>query len=306
MCRIAGKTVYKAFSLKKVDRIRDKWNSILRESGLSRNPTFHSYIDHLNFESIKNSKGSLIISATFTPVRSSPVQFRGDTYRLRIPHQYYEADFTPRSVGDDIAKKENLSGGLVNVRDIPLKLSASMCGLTRYGRNHISYTDRFGSFITLMAFHTEEKEFPGELKEPERMSLCDNCGICSEKCPGAALSGGTFLKVDDCLSLYNEVEGEFPDRIRLMPHNALMGCLLCQEPCPANRDCDAVVDGDPVGEEEAQALFSREISEAGLSGLEKLIGVTDRKSLEDYYRVYSRNFHYAMKEIVRSSQVQGA
>jgi len=297
-------TVYRGFPAHQLEVVKTAWAEILTDESLPLDTTFHSYIDSLNFESVNKSTRSIIISATMTPVQYSPVHFRGKKYIIRTPHQYYTADFSSRSVGEYIAEQEGLKEALVNIRDIPMKLTAAMCGLTEYGRNNIAYTTKYGSYITLMAFQSNEKHYDLTLKEPKRMDLCESCKICENRCPGAALKDRSFLQVEDCLSLYNEVEGAFPDKIEKMPHHALMGCLICQENCPANREIEARKEGETLDEEETEHLFLLNPSEKGLKGLEKLIGISDRKDLEESFSVYGRNFHFALKGMLLHSDTR--
>lgn len=293
----SGKTVYRGFPVKDLDTIKAAWNKIRSDRSLSFNPVFLSYIDSLNFQSLENKTGSLIISATFTPVKYNKVAFHKGEFVIRTPHQYYKADFNSETVGEHIAEKVGLKKGLTAVRDIPMKLSSAMCGLTKYGRNNIAYTEEFGSYITLMAFHTDEIVMDSKLKDPERMECCESCRSCETNCPGSALRTGSYLEVENCMTLHNEIEGEFQEPVLSMAHHAMMGCLICQESCPANSDINPRLDGKPLCEEETRSLFNRELSEPGLRGLEKLLGVSNKESLKEHFPVYARNFHYAMKTI---------
>jgi epoxyqueuosine reductase len=109
-------------------------------------------------------------------------------------------------------------------------------GLGRYGRNNICYVGDMGTCITLLAYFTDY-EFPedhwGEMK---MLDQCEKCRVCIEHCPTKAIREDDFvIDVARCVTLYNEIEGDFPDWIEPSAHNALVGCMHCQFKCPANR-----------------------------------------------------------------------
>jgi epoxyqueuosine reductase len=71
----------------------------------------------------------------------------------------------------------------------------------------------------------------------EMLETCEACEICQKTCPNQAIQTDEFvLDVNKCLSLYNEINGEIPDWVPDNAHNALIGCLKCQYPCPANKN----------------------------------------------------------------------
>ncbi len=290
-----GLTVYKGFSVSDLRLVKEVWEKIKADRKLSGNSVFRSYIDSLNFESIKEASNSIIISATFTPVKSSQVQYKGKNYKIEIPHQYYKAAFTSESVAEDIVRQKGIEKDFTPVYDIPLKLIASMCGLTEYGKNNIAYTKDFGSYITLNAYQSGSTGFSSVLQPYSQMEICNNCTICESICPGSAIKINQFLNVEDCLTLYNEIEGSFPEHITGMPHHALMGCLLCQNKCPQNRKISAEIKGEILTEEETLSLYKQKPTINGINGLEKLLGITDKEVLKKHFPVYARNFHFALK-----------
>ncbi len=290
-----GMTVYRGFSVSDLKLVKEVWDKIKADKKLSGNSVFRSYIDSLDFQSIKDTSNSIIISATFTPVRSSRVQYMGKNYTIEIPHQYYKATFTSESVAEDIAREERIENDFIPVYDIPLKLIASMCGLTEYGKNNIAYTRDFGSYITINAYQSGSTRFSSVLQPYSQMEICNNCSICESICPGSAIKDSQFLKVEDCLTLYNEIEGSFPEHITRMPHHALMGCLLCQNKCPQNMKISAEIKGETLTEEETLSLYRQKSTINGINGLEKLLGITDKEVLKEHFPVYARNFHFALK-----------
>ena len=68
------------------------------------------------------------------------------------------------------------------------------------------------------------------------MELCRNCRLCQQACPTGAISDARFLiDAGRCLTYFNEREEEFPDWVKPEWHNAVIGCMRCQEICPLNR-----------------------------------------------------------------------
>ena len=70
------------------------------------------------------------------------------------------------------------------------------------------------------------------------MSRCTTCKACMIKCPTAAITPERFLlHAERCIVFHNERSADhpFPDWMESTVHNALIGCILCQQCCPANK-----------------------------------------------------------------------
>jgi len=68
------------------------------------------------------------------------------------------------------------------------------------------------------------------------MEQCADCGICQRACPtGCIPEDGTVVDASRCLTEANENEGAWPPWVPADSHNCLVGCMLCQKPCPADR-----------------------------------------------------------------------
>ena len=99
-----------------------------------------------------------------------------------------------------------------------------------------------------------------------------------------------MIDAGQCLSLYNEVAGTFPAWIPKDAHNALMGCMRCQEKCKANRDgLQRFVRLPEVLESETLAVLNGEFTEALSETLStKLNKFTPATSIE-YFPIFTRN-----------------
>ncbi len=171
---------------------------------------------------------------------------------------------------------------------LPEKLLAVRCGLAQYGKNNITYVKGSGSFHRPVVFISD---FPCEADswgEPTVIGQCENCSACMKACPTDAVGSDRFLlHAERCLTFHNERSNDFPEWLSPSWHNSLVGCMICQKVCPANKDI--------LKWTESGATFDRE--ETGLI----LDGVTDdqmpRETLEklnrldmmEYYDVLGRN-----------------
>ena len=96
-----------------------------------------------------------------------------------------------------------------------------------------------GSILNLYACYTNFQFEEDNWTEMKMMDHCSNCKICINNCPTNAIptpSDENFvINAGKCISVYNEIDGKIPNWISADAHNALMGCMRCQLPCPGNR-----------------------------------------------------------------------
>jgi epoxyqueuosine reductase len=172
----------------------------------------------------------------------------------------------------------------------PVKLLAVRTGLAQYGRNNLAYVKGLGSYARLNAFCTDadlgatDYEYEGS----ELMSCCPPCRNCHHVCPtGCIPHAGTVIDASRCLSYLNEHEGDWPAWLDPGVHKCLVGCMRCQEMCPANR---YYLRGEKVvaefDQEETQIIFHDLPPERLPVALRKKLAALD---LEDYSPVLGRN-----------------
>jgi len=259
---------YRVMSVKHLQELQSDFETLDAEGKVSTNSVFRSYIhqqQHHLPESLPNAK-SVIVMAVFTPLMTIDFHYQGKTHEILLSH-YYNDGITEdqlkttilnRIVGDNKYGVENAK------MHVLLKRLAVRTGLGKYGRNNICYVDGMGSFLTLFAFFTDFSFDEDNWQEVELMNSCSNCKVCLKQCPTGSISEDNFvLDIERCIPLYNEVPGEFPDWINPDSHNALMGCLRCQLPCPANGEALTMAQKlDSVSEDETEKILSGTFDDA--------------------------------------------
>jgi epoxyqueuosine reductase len=143
----------------------------------------------------------------------------------------------------------------------PLKSLAAAAGLVRYGRNNIGYVDGLGSYVQLIGLAVGVPLEPdGDLFpiEERALPLCGSCRLCARACPGLAVSRDRFLlRAERCFTIFSESPDPIPDSIVSPSPDCLIGCLACQEACPANKGL--------LKREHSGVVFDLEETEAMLS-----------------------------------------
>lgn len=232
-----------SYATTSVDRIPELQGYIDRLDGdgqLSDHEVFRSYIQDARYalpEDFPNPR-SIVALALDTKLMKVMFDRNGQTCDVLVPPQYYRTGMTPETLEEivqtDIIGTEGHS--VARLRHGHMKLLAVRTGLGRYGRNNICCVDGMGTLLTLYAFVTDFEFKSDEWTNVGVMDVCKNCRICRESCPTGAIREESFvIDVGKCTTLYNEIEGDFPEWLPNGVHNALVGCMRCQLPCPGNR-----------------------------------------------------------------------
>jgi epoxyqueuosine reductase len=156
-------------------------------------------------------------------------------------------------------QEHGLPGARVERLNVPLKSLAARVGLVRFGRTNVTYDPVFGSYLQLFGYLTDARlPLPAEWRsrEPELLPECEGCSVCLAACPtGAIGEDRVLLHGERCLTVVNENPGEWPRWIPSSAHNCIIGCLLCQRPCPANPKLPVERTGVVFTAEETEALL---------------------------------------------------
>ena len=140
---------------------------------------------------------------------------------------------------------------------LPEKHIAVHSGLARYGRNNITYIDGWGSYFTVRTFFTDIPCPSDDWQELKMMDQCHRCTACVKKCPTQAIHEDPFLiSGERCITFFNEKSGNFPEWMKPEWHNCLIGCMICQDICPANKNqSNYIVEEEAFTPDETQMIL---------------------------------------------------
>lgn len=155
-----------------------------------------------------------------------------------LPPTYvrYRAMF--ESVRQDLEKTVFGRDGSVETVQAPLKSLAVCLGMASYGRNNITYVPEFGSYFQLAGYVTDVPlgTTADDFQLERKLGLCSSCRVCLRACPTGAIAGDRFLiHAERCYALHSELNKPIPPDVEPPSPECLIGCLKCQELCPANK-----------------------------------------------------------------------
>lgn len=229
---------------------------------------------------------SIIITAAPQPKVSLEFEYSGEKHYAIIPPTYIHD--TDQEISDIIAPYLKKHGYKIEGARLPTKLLAVRSGFAKYGRNNITYIDGWGSYYRLRAFFSDIPCTNDHWQEPDSLELCSKCTACIKKCPTQAISADRFLlNAGKCLTFFNEASYDFPAWLDPTWHNCLIGCMICQDVCPANKEHTAwIMPGGEFSEEETQMILQ------GISGDKlpsKTKGKLEKVAMLDDYELLQRN-----------------
>jgi epoxyqueuosine reductase len=211
-----------------------------------------------NFEPPENfpEAKSIIITATPQPKILVNFELAGKIYPIIIPPNY---------IHDSDEKAFNIislylcnKGYKISKVVLPEKSLAVHCGLSAYGKNNIAYMDGWGSFFRLKTFYSDILCNSDNWQEFKMMERCNKCTACFKSCPTKAITDERFLiDATRCITYLNEGPDEFPGWIDPAWHNCLIGCMICQDVCPANQELTTwIVEGEEFSESETLMILN--------------------------------------------------
>ena len=267
-----------------------------RQDGIIGKKFYEQNYGFFEFErpKVPSEPRSIIIIAIPQGIISLAWQYLGKKRQVVLPPTYRYTSDRARCL-ELLSRVFQQEGCSVSRAILPCKLLAVRSGLGKYGRNNICYVDGCGSFIRLEAFYTNYG-FPDDgWQEKQPLERCASCTLCMNACPTHCIRPERFLvHADQCLTYFNENEEPIPPWVNPRSHNALVGCLRCQEVCPENR---AVMhrreEGVTFSETETELILRGTPKEQLPQGLvEKLQDL----SMVEYLPVLPRNLAALLKK----------
>jgi epoxyqueuosine reductase len=229
---------------------------------------------------------SIIIVAAPQPVSRLTFLWKNREYSVIVPPTYSEE--TDRQAHELIREVVEPRGFRVVKARLPEKMLATRSGLARYGKNNITYVEGMGSFHRPVAFITDAPLPEDSWGEPRVLERCAKCGACEKKCPTGAIAPDRFLlHAEKCLTFFNESERPFPGWLDVSVFQCLIGCMLCQEVCPANKSFFKEVFHTAAFSEEETAILLENRPKSQLPPA--LLAKLEPTGLLEEYTVLSRN-----------------
>ncbi|WP_371802311.1 4Fe-4S double cluster binding domain-containing protein [Candidatus Lokiarchaeum ossiferum] len=292
---------YSTVSVTHLKELRDDIDKLRQDDKLSHNETFLSYIKNKTFElpdEMPNAK-FLIIVASYTKLARITFNYNESKLPIFIPPQYYYDGVTAEMIEDSLRQDvlKDSTQPLIRANGVLMKSAAVRSGLGKYGRNNICYVDEMGSFITLLGFFTEYEFLDDYWGERQLMEYCRTCNFCLNNCPTNAIRKENFvIDAAKCVTLYNEVEGEFPKWIEPSVHNAMMGCLRCQYKCPGNRiAAKDLINLGELSAEETRMILNQSIPEDKLQTVCDKLKMFKPEHSKTMLPIISRNLRVILK-----------
>ena len=268
----------------------------LYQNGLLNADLYDAYLSSFDFACQQkfNNARSLIIATVPQPQIRITFYREDQAYPVIVPPTYYFA--IDNEVADLLKADLGPQGYRLQKVRLPEKLLAVRSGLAQYGKNNITYVEGMGSFQRPVAFISD---YPCEQDSWGKASVlesCDNCSACRKACPTNAIVPDRFqLYAERCLTFHNERTDAFPQWLSPSWHNCLVGCMICQKVCPANKDVVKWIENGATFDNEETDLILAGVSKERLAPktLEKL------KSLDlmSYDDVLPRN----LKALIENS-----
>lgn len=181
---------------------------------------------------------SIIVVAVPSPAHILKFELEAGLVETILPPTYVRYRSLFESVRKDLA--DNVLGRDANVETVqaPLKSLAVCLGLASYGKNNITYIPELGSYFQLAGYVTDIplKTTADDIQLERKLGLCASCRVCLKACPTGAITEDRFLiHAERCYTLRSESSQPIPPDVEPPSPDCLIGCLKCQELCPANK-----------------------------------------------------------------------
>ena len=263
--------------------------------GLLDPDLYDTYLASFDFSCQQKLKGarSLIIATIPQPQIKVVFHRKEMPYPVVIPPTYYFAidNYVANLIKDEL---EPQGYKLQKVR-LPDKLLAARSGLAHYGKNNITYIEGLGSFHRPVVFISDYPCENDNWKEAGVLDKCESCSACLKACPTKAIGSDRFqLHAERCLTYFNENIREFPAWLSPDWHNCLVGCMICQKVCPANKEVIKSIETGVTFDSVETDLVLKGASEEQMPArtIEKL----SKSGITEYMDVLGRNLKVLIEQ----------
>ena len=267
------------------------------QKGLLDPVLYDAYLASFDFachQKLKDARSLIIVTVPQPQVQVT--FFREDkSYPVVIPPTYYFA--TDNDVMDLLKADLEPQGYQLQKVRLPEKLLTVRSGLGQYGKNNITYVKGMGSFQRPVVFISDYPCVEDSWGQATALELCETCNACMKACPTNAIGSDRFqLYAERCLTFHNERAGAFPQWLSPSWHNCLVGCMICQKVCPANKDVVKWI--------EAGATFDNEETDLILNGVSKerlppeTVAKLEKQGMMRYYGVLGRNLEMLIEKSI--------
>lgn len=211
----------------------------LYAGGLIDEELLRTRLSHFSFGLPKEMPGAkfVVVAAVPQPVYTITFHRRGKRFPVVLPPTYADGDEITEKVRKLLIREVGDWSFISCAGSLPVKTLAVRSGLAQYGRNNITYIGTLGSFHRLSAYYTNYTFDKDHWQERQALRTCSKCTACIGACPTKAITEDRFIiRAERCLCYLNEKPAghPFPDWVSPEWHNAIAGCMHCQNVCPHN------------------------------------------------------------------------
>ena len=256
---------------------------------------YNTYLASFDFkcqEKLTHAASLIIVSVPQPQVRVV-FAWQNKSVPVIIPPTY--ASSVDENVADLLGAYLGPLGYRIQKVRLPDKLLTVRSGLAQYGKNNITYAEGSGSFHRPVVFISDFACETDSWGESTAMEQCETCSACRKACPAKAIGSDRFqLHAERCITFHNERHNDFIDWLSPAWHNCLVGCMICQKVCPANKEVAKWIENG--------IAFDREETRLILNGTpqDKLPHVTFEKlkslDMMEYYHVLRRNLKVLIEQ----------